>query len=146
MLATLEAVVRWLTDQDGSPPPEGMLVRPSARTALVSALVASGWRPPARLVHLVDGQPTDPYAAAEGAQDLRAEVTRLTDEVAGLRQALRSRDRIGQAKGILMERLQIGPDDAFALLVSASQRTNTPLRDVADALASTRELPETRRR
>jgi hypothetical protein len=46
----------------------------------------------------------------------------------GLQQALLSRDVIGQAKGILMERLKITPEDAFDLLRRSSQHLNVKLR------------------
>lgn len=62
-----------------------------------------------------------------------------------LRLALGSRDIIGQAKGILMERHRLTADEAFALLIAASQRTNRKLRDVAEELALTGELPHERR-
>ena len=55
--------------------------------------------------------------------------------------ALDTRDVIGQAKGILMERYRITPDAAFALLARVSQDTNIKLRDVADALCRTGGLP-----
>lgn len=55
--------------------------------------------------------------------------------------ALSSRDVIGQAKGILMERYRVTPDEAFALLVKASQRTHTKLRTVSDELCRTGALP-----
>ena len=55
--------------------------------------------------------------------------------------ALGSRDVIGQAKGILMERFRITPDAAFALLVKASQRTHTKLRTVSEELCRTGVLP-----
>lgn len=58
-----------------------------------------------------------------------------------LRIALESRDTIGQAKGVLMERYKISALEAFNLLVVASQRSHIKLRDVADALAATGELP-----
>ncbi|MDD7965350.1 GAF and ANTAR domain-containing protein [Actinomycetospora lemnae] len=45
--------------------------------------------------------------------------------------ALDSRDTIGQAKGILMERFALDGEEAFALLVSSSQDTNMKLADVA---------------
>lgn len=61
-------------------------------------------------------------------------------DATNLRIALQSRDIIGQAKGILMERYKIGPAEAFDLLAMASQRTNRKLRDVADALDTTGEL------
>lgn len=48
-----------------------------------------------------------------------------------LRQALDSRDLIGQAKGLLMARHNCGPDEAFEYLRSASQHANLKLRDVA---------------
>jgi GAF domain-containing protein len=59
----------------------------------------------------------------------------------GLHTALRTRDVIGQAKGILMERERIGPDAAFDRLRTASQRQNRPLRELALELAQTGELP-----
>ncbi|ORB67688.1 GAF and ANTAR domain-containing protein [Mycolicibacterium tusciae] len=45
--------------------------------------------------------------------------------------AVASRDIIGQAKGILMERLNTDADQAFALLLGVSQDTNTKLVEVA---------------
>jgi len=48
-----------------------------------------------------------------------------------LEEGLRTRDLIGQAKGILMSRESIGEDAAFDLLRRASQRLNLKLRDVA---------------
>lgn len=44
---------------------------------------------------------------------------------------LQSRDVIGQAKGMLMERFSITSDAAFNTLKKVSQDTNTPLRKVA---------------
>lgn len=55
--------------------------------------------------------------------------------------AVSMRDIIGQAKGILMERHRISADQAFAVLVGASQRTNTKLADIARSLTETGELP-----
>ncbi|WP_267936116.1 ANTAR domain-containing protein [Saccharothrix sp. S26] len=54
---------------------------------------------------------------------------------------MHSRDLIGQAKGILMERHKITADEAFAKLARASQGTNTKLHDVADHLTRTGQLP-----
>ncbi len=54
--------------------------------------------------------------------------------------ALASRDLIGQAKGILMERYKVTGHDAFGLLVLASQNTNRKLRDVANDLVTSGEL------
>jgi hypothetical protein len=58
----------------------------------------------------------------------------------GLQQALLSREVIGQAKGILMERLQITPEDAFDLLRRSSQHLNVKLREVARGLVETGEF------
>jgi GAF domain-containing protein len=57
--------------------------------------------------------------------------------------ALTSRDIIGQAKGILIERHRLTPDGAFALLVKASQQSHCKLRVVAEELCLTGELPAT---
>lgn len=48
-----------------------------------------------------------------------------------LRAALGSRDIIGQAKGMIMERYRLDADEAFALLARLSQDTNTKLVEVA---------------
>ena len=58
------------------------------------------------------------------------------------RASLATRDLIGMAKGILMERHRTTGDRAFAVLVRASQDTNRKLRDVADELVHSGRLPE----
>ncbi|MBV9253513.1 MAG: ANTAR domain-containing protein [Actinobacteria bacterium] len=60
---------------------------------------------------------------------------------ASLRAAMESRDVIGQAKGILMERYRISDATAFDRLRTASQNMNRRLRDIAEALAETGEDP-----
>lgn len=55
--------------------------------------------------------------------------------------ALNSRDVIGQAKGILMERHKLTADEAFRLLIQASQQRGRKLRTVAEELTVTGELP-----
>lgn len=69
-----------------------------------------------------------------------AVVLALITKVDNLDVAVRSRDVIGQAKGILMERYRITDQQAFELLVNASQATNTKVHDVAAHLADTGEL------
>ena len=54
--------------------------------------------------------------------------------------AVDSRDVIGQAKGILIERYKISSQEAFRLLVVASQTTNIKLYDVAEYLVRTGAL------
>jgi GAF domain-containing protein len=58
-----------------------------------------------------------------------------------LRTALQSRDMIGQAKGILMERFKIDQGAAFELLVAVSQHTHRKLREIAEDLTTTGQLP-----
>jgi len=55
----------------------------------------------------------------------------------GLLVAMDSREMIGQAKGILMERYKITGIEAFGLLVASSQAVNRKLRDVAEHLVTT---------
>ena len=79
-------------------------------------------------------QRTDPGYTDElsGARDAQVEVEHL-------RRALASRDVIGQAKGILMERFKITADEAFGLLVQASQYENVRVADLSCQLADTGE-------
>ena len=65
--------------------------------------------------------------AFEGAQQMSE----------GLKQALLSRDVISTAKGILMARDGMDADTAFGMLVSASQRQNVKLREIAQQIVST---------
>lgn len=53
-----------------------------------------------------------------------------------LRQALTSREIIGEAKGIIMERQKCSRDEAFDILRRASQRENRKLRDLAEELVA----------
>jgi GAF domain-containing protein len=48
-----------------------------------------------------------------------------------LGEAMKSRAAIEQAKGVLMGVQRCGPDEAFELLIRASQRENVKLRDIA---------------
>jgi GAF domain-containing protein len=58
-----------------------------------------------------------------------------------LQNALDSRAGIDQAKGILMERFKLTPDQAFQVLARVSMVTNTKVREVADRFVATGELP-----
>jgi hypothetical protein len=99
-----------------------------------------------------------PYAFSDTAQEIglilaahASMAARVVDErgtlqsIGGdLQQVLLSRDVIGQAKGILMERLEITPEDAFDLLRRSSQHLNLKLREVARGLVETGEFRMTR--
>lgn len=57
--------------------------------------------------------------------------------------ALQTRDLIGQAQGILIERERITADQAFDVLRRASQHMNIKLREVAQTLVETGKTPDT---
>lgn len=59
-----------------------------------------------------------------------------------LREAITTRDLIGQAKGILMERYKISADTAFSTLNRTSQTLNVKLAAIARHLTQTGELPD----
>jgi len=60
-----------------------------------------------------------------------------------LQEALSTREVIGQAQGILMERDRISSEQAFDILRRASQHLNRKLREVAQGLVDTGERPDT---
>ena len=57
--------------------------------------------------------------------------------VSQLKEAIASRSVIEQAKGLIMGQQHCSPQEAFDVLVRASQRRNTKLRDIAAALVAT---------
>jgi GAF domain-containing protein len=62
---------------------------------------------------------------------------RAQDLASNLTIALESRDIIGQAKGIIIERRRCTTDEAFAILRETSQRRNVKLRDLAQEVIET---------
>jgi len=64
------------------------------------------------------------------------------DRVLNLRRAIGTRQVIGEAVGILMERHRISADDAFERLVTASQNSHVKLRELARRVTETGEEPE----
>lgn len=58
----------------------------------------------------------------------------------GLTETVTTRNLIGQAQGMLMERYQVSGDQAFAMLSKVSQDNNVKLRDLADRLVKTGTL------
>jgi GAF domain-containing protein len=102
----------------------------------------------ARQVHAFDGEDARsvatrfaPYAgiAIATAQAYR----KASDRADNLQTALESRAVIDQAKGILIERYGLTADEAFRVLSQASMTTNRKVRDIADQLLRTGELPGT---
>jgi AmiR/NasT family two-component response regulator len=82
-------------------------------------------------------QPTQTEALAE----LEARVAALAEENAQLRVALESRIVIEQAKGVLMERLDLPADAAFELLRAAARSSRTKIHAVAAEVVATRVTP-----
>jgi AmiR/NasT family two-component response regulator len=78
---------------------------------------------------LLDGVPSE---------DIRAIAE---TKIANLELALRSARTIGMAVGILVERLKVSSDEAFAVLVETSQHTHRKLKDIEEELVYTGELP-----
>jgi hypothetical protein len=72
-------------------------------------------------------------AALFGAQ--AAVLLHGTETAAHLTRAIDSRDVIGRAKGVLIERFGVDDSEAFQMLVKSSQDTNLKLVDVATWLA-----------
>ncbi|MET8952991.1 ANTAR domain-containing protein [Streptomyces sp. NPDC004393] len=68
------------------------------------------------------------------AADLAMEHERLLEENAQLHQAVSSHARIDQAMGAVVAIGRIAPEEAWRALRDVSQRTNTKLRVVAEAI------------
>ncbi|WP_237571118.1 GAF and ANTAR domain-containing protein [Mycolicibacterium lacusdiani] len=57
--------------------------------------------------------------------------TRLSDD---LKQTLRTRDMVAMARGMVMARARVGPEEAFRQLMTESHRARRSLRDVAESI------------
>ncbi|MFE5889794.1 ANTAR domain-containing protein [Streptomyces sp. NPDC056462] len=77
----------------------------------------------------VDGHAQDPEAPEGAHHDLRI-------EVAQLRRAMQTRPTIDLARGILMASFSLSSEDAWTVLVTASQNTNTKLHSLAGDLVT----------
>lgn len=62
----------------------------------------------------------------------------------GLTRTVATRQLVGRAEGILMERHRVTAEQAFAMLVRVSQHRNTKLRDIAERLVLSGRLDEPR--
>ncbi len=67
---------------------------------------------------------------------------RQVDRLANLEDAMATRDLIGQAQGIIMERYDLDSDQAMQFLRRTSQQSNTRVRDIAQELVSRRRTPD----
>ncbi|WP_328429990.1 ANTAR domain-containing protein [Streptomyces sp. NBC_00443] len=77
----------------------------------------------------VDGHAQDPEAPEGAHHDLRI-------EVAQLRRAMQTRPTIDLARGILMASFSLSSEEAWTVLVTASQNTNTKLHSLAGDLVT----------
>lgn len=65
----------------------------------------------------------------------------LEERIRQLEAALRSRTVIARAQGVLMERYEVGADEAFAVLERLSSQSHIPVATIAAQLVATRRLP-----
>lgn len=94
-----------------------------------------------------DTRAGEAFAAYAAIAVANADTFTSTAEAAEhLRRAMASRATIEQAKGVLIAQSGCDPDEAFTLLVRASQRENKKLRDVAaDIVARAQHRPSPER-
>ncbi len=131
---------------------------PECVPALVACGVLSALCAPVPAPHLNAGLNVYARAADAFTDDDRAVLSDLTayagaaltnmdalqdarELAANLQKAMESRAVIEQAKGILVERYKLTPEQAFRLLAGASMRVNRKVRDLAEELVLTGELP-----
>ena len=69
---------------------------------------------------------------------LQRQVDDLSGENAQLRTALVSRIVIEQAKGVLIERLDLPPEEIFPLMRAAARRARMNLHDLAEQIVQSR--------
>ena len=89
-------------------------------------------------IALPKGTPLEAEVAVRRLIEL---VGTLAQRSAQLQEALDSRIVIEQAKGVLVERFGLSPDDAFALLRRTARSNRMPLRNLAGAVVASRETP-----
>lgn len=121
------------------------------RAAMAFGLEVTGDEAGTLTLYAEPGEPLDATAAATGdflaahaVAALRRSFERLTHEAQGQawRNALASRDAIGQAKGILMAQRSISAEEAFDVLREASQRLNRKIRDISVEVVEHGALPD----
>jgi anti-anti-sigma factor len=83
-----------------------------------------------------DHQDDEREASASDVADPRPPDTGQAEqnELVQLRRAMKTRPVIDLARGVLMASFGLAPEDAWSVLVSVSQNTNTKLHEVADGL------------
>lgn len=74
--------------------------------------------------------------------ELRARVAELERQNEHLRVGLASRIILEQAKGVLIERLDLPPDEIFELLRAAARRSRRNIHTIAADILQTRVTPD----
>ncbi len=88
----------------------------------------------------VVGYLVKPFREADLAPAIELALTRfeefrtLEKEVDSLKEALETRKKVEQAKGILMEKQGLNEQDAFRRIQKMSMNTRKPMKDVAEAI------------
>lgn len=128
-------------------PDGGAVALVGLRERLFEMFLAAGWQPPAGESVLGGDASAEEDRAAlrelgervraraaevrEYSENVRGQLDASVNEVRHLRNALKSRAVIEQAKGIVMQKFAIPVDSAWAYLVRESQQSNRKLRDIA---------------
>jgi AmiR/NasT family two-component response regulator len=89
-------------------------------------------------IALPKGTPLEAEVAVRRLIEL---VGTLAERAAQLQEALESRIVIEQAKGVLVERFEVSPDEAFTLLRRAARSNRMLLRELAAEVVASRETP-----
>ncbi|MFJ6838482.1 ANTAR domain-containing protein [Streptomyces sp. NPDC091209] len=86
-----------------------------------------------------DHEPAPPHldGSTPGEHALNRDEQELRKEVAQLRRAMQTRPAIDQARGMLMASFGLTAEDAWTVLLSVSQNTNTKLHRVAEDVVTT---------
>lgn len=92
------------------------------------------------LIHL-SLPPQTPYETETAVRGLVELTTILARRCAQLQEALDTRVVIEQAKGMLAERFNLGPDQAFDVLRRSARSNRTALRDLAARVVSSERTP-----
>jgi GAF domain-containing protein len=133
---------------DLSSDPRWTEFRPLAAEVGVRAVLACPLPMPRRRLGVLSVYSSKP-AAFDAAAELvlpvfaaRAAIAiGYADTVTNLRRAIESRQVIGQAVGILMERHRLSAKEAFDTLVTVSQQAHIKLRELATRVSETGEEP-----
>lgn len=82
-----------------------------------------------------------PSLSPDEAALLRMKLDNAEEHIEQLERAMASRVIVGQAQGLLMERMGLDSDQAIAYLKRASMNLNLKLVNIADEIVRTRQLP-----